>query len=337
MFDNEFPCGKKDPLTAHYFIGVDGGGTHTRAVAADQTGRIVGVGRAGSTNRNHHSRDEVRTHMRSALVNAVGDHALDATSVIFLGMCGVSTDADRQDIVAIVREIPEVGTGPRVVVENDTRIGLAGGLSGRPGIALIAGTGSACFGMNGAGRTYLSGGWGALADDVGSGPWIGLRAIQAAVQSEDGRLGPTLLRDIVFNFLGLTDPRELIDRVHNRGLQRAEIGELAPRVIEAYRAGDAVAGGILHAAAAELARLVAATAGTLFGEKPCEMILVGGLALSGPPFQNMLVERIARDIPNVAVRDPEMSPVQGAVLEAVRAAGIAMTPQLLGNLRSSAL
>jgi N-acetylglucosamine kinase-like BadF-type ATPase len=41
--------------------------------------------------------------------------------------------------------------GDAIHVDHDIRIALAGGLSGRPGIALIAGTGSSCFGMNAAG------------------------------------------------------------------------------------------------------------------------------------------------------------------------------------------
>ena len=31
----------------HIFLGVDGGGTHTRTVICDETGQILGVGHAG--------------------------------------------------------------------------------------------------------------------------------------------------------------------------------------------------------------------------------------------------------------------------------------------------
>jgi glucosamine kinase len=324
-------------MASNFYIGVDGGGTQTRAVVSERTGRILGIGRAGSTNRNHHSPEEVRASMCAALSSALEGRPLSAVTGIFLGMCGVSTEADRQNIASIVREIPELNRAARLVVENDTHIALAGGLSGRPGIALIAGTGSACFGKNSAGKTHLCGGWGALVDDAGSGPWIGLRAIQAAAQAEDGRIKPTLLREMVFDVLKLTEPRQLIDRVHNHNLQRAEIGTLAPRVIDACRAGDAAAFEILDAAAAELSRMVASTARAIFGAGPCEMILVGGVALSGPPFQNLLIKRIVREVPNVVVRDPEMSPAQGAILEAFRVAGIALSPELLQNVRSTAV
>ena len=154
---------------------------------------------------------------------------------IFLGLGGVSTEDDRRDILGILADVPEAGQAGRIVVENDTVAGLTGGLSGRPGLTLIAGTGSICLGINPTGERRLCGGWGALADDVGSAPWVGLRALQAAVRAEDGRGAPTLLRAIVFDFLSLSEPRQLISRVHNHGLERAELGRLAPLVTDACR------------------------------------------------------------------------------------------------------
>jgi N-acetylglucosamine kinase-like BadF-type ATPase len=317
---------------ARLYLGVDGGGTNTRALAADGRGRIFGSGRSGSTNRNHYPRDEVRSNLRHALLEAAGSKPID-DAVIFLGMCGVSTDADRADIISVAREITEIDPRVQIVVENDARIALTGGLSGRPGIVLIAGTGSACFGINGEGKTYWCGGWGALADDAGSGPWVGMRAIQAAVRAEDARLDPTSLRDLVFQFLELREPRELIDRVHNRGLSREELGMLAPPVIAAAQQGDRVAVRIVRDATAELSLLVSTTASKLFGGKSCELILTGGLALSGPPFQTLLIDRIRQDMPTIQVRDPEMSPVQGAVLEAFARNGIAWTGAILDEVR----
>ena len=319
---------------ARTFLAVDGGGTRTRALLIDESGAGLGSGAAGSTNRNHHSRDTVRANLRAAFLAAARDapDALPRLAGATLGMCGVSNAEGAADIVGLVREIPEVPAAAAVAVINDVLAGLAGGLSGRPGIALIAGTGSACYGFNAQGDSWWAGGWGALADDAGSGHWIGLRAMQAAIRSEDGRLPATLLRPIVFDFLGLKQPREFLDRVHNQGLSREEIASLAPQVMEASRRGDAVARGILEDAAGELAAEVAAVARRVFGDGACEAIFIGGVALSGPPFTPALVARIGRAAPGVRVVEPEMTPVQGAALEALRAAGIAWTPEVLANL-----
>lgn len=317
-----------------YFAGIDGGGTFTRALLSDAAGRLLGEGLAGSANRNHIPRETVRANLHAALRAAARGRPNPSAPLagVFLGLGGVCTESDRRDIASLVREFPETA-GAEVRVENDTRAALAGGLSGRPGIVLVAGTGSACLGVNARGESWFCGGWGALADDAGSGYWIGLRAIQAAVRAEDGRASPTALREIVFSFLGLGEPRQLLDRVHNRGLERDEVARLAPLVLAAARGGDAAARSIAEEAAGELSALVAATARKLFGADPFDLVFAGGLARSGPPFEPMLADRIRADSPGAVLREPEMSPVQGAVLEALRAGGVPCTPEVLSNIR----
>lgn len=319
---------------SRYFLGVDGGGTYTRALLANAEGELLGSACVGSSNRNHYSREQVQQNLRQALLGAMGGVASgEDLAGIFLGMCGVSTDDDRNDILSIVLDIAEIPVTVPVQVENDAWIGLAGGLPGRSGMVLIAGTGSACFGLTQDGRSQWCGGWGALADDVGSAPWIGTRALQAAVRCEDGRVGHTLLRDAVFDFLGLREPRKLIDRVHNQGLTREEIGQLAPKVVQAYELGDVEAVKIISDAVVELSLLVATVAEGLFHHQPSELILVGGLALSGKPFQDLLIERITLDSPEVSVPEPEMSPVQGAVLEALREGGVRCGAEILARVK----
>jgi N-acetylglucosamine kinase-like BadF-type ATPase len=321
-------------MQSRYFLGVDGGGTHTRALLANDMGEVLGHACVGSTNRNHYPRAQVRDNLRQAFLQAMQNHTNGANLAgIFMGMCGVSTDEDKADILQIVQEIPEIPPAVPVRVENDAWIGLAGGLLGRPGMVLIVGTGSACFGLSQDACSLWVGGWGALADDVGSAPWIGLRALEAAVRCEDGRIDRTLLRDLVFDFLNLQQPRKFIDRVHNQGLSREELGMLAPKVLEAYQSGDLEAKKIITGAVTELSLLVATVAKNLFHYQPAELILVGGLALSGEPFQNLLIERITHDSPQVSVLQPEMSPAQGAVLEALKAAGITCGTNILANLK----
>src|SRR5438477_365687 len=41
---------REDPTSVRYFLGVDGGNSKTLAVVADETGRVLGVGRAGGSN-----------------------------------------------------------------------------------------------------------------------------------------------------------------------------------------------------------------------------------------------------------------------------------------------
>ncbi len=325
-------------MVTEYYLGIDGGGTKTRAVLIDSAGLVLGAGLSGSANRNHYAAEQARRNLREAVLSALrGLPEGTRPAAVFCGMSGVSTDTDRQEVLDLVSGIPEIGPEARVAADNDAVAGLTGGLAGRPGLVLIAGTGSACLGVDGYGAKRWCGGWGALADDAGSAPWVGLRAIQTAVRAEDGRAEPTALLKIVLDYLGLTELRQLIHRIHNQGFERAEMGGLAPAVAAAAQSGDAAAGAILNEAAAELSGLASVVAGQIFGLAPCEMILVGGLARSGPPFQTLLMDRLHRDVPQLRVVEPVLTPVQGAVLEALRLGGKPWTEQIFNGLAVSEL
>ena len=319
-----------------YYIGIDGGGTKTEAVVVDSHGVMLGQGNAGSTNLNHYSRTDVIFNLNEAIQQALGPRSvLNGTVSIFLGMSGVSTDDDRNNFAEIAREIASLPPGVLVGVDNDCVAALAGGLAGEPGIALVAGTGSICIGINRKGQSHWCGGWGAIADDAGSAPWVAVRALRSAVRSVDGRGESTLLTQLIFDALNIAAPRELIFRIHNQGVTRAEFGSLAPLVVQASLDGDKVASHILDDAAKELSSLVKATSQTLFNDDTCPVILVGGFARSGAPFQSMLINQITVDTPTAVVREPILRPVMGSALQALRQGGMAWTPEVIKNLSST--
>jgi N-acetylglucosamine kinase-like BadF-type ATPase len=314
------------------FLGIDGGGTHTRAVLVDAEGLILGAAAGASINPRHYGRDVLRSRLE-ALADAV-DATRGAIDAAFLALGGISTAADAAEVAAIALEIPALAPA-RVTVENDAIGALSGGLAGRPGMVLIAGTGSACLGIAADGRRWWCGGWEALADDGGSAYWMAVEAIRSAVRQEDGRVPAGALRDLVFTRWDLAEPRELARRLSSPDVDRAAVASLAPHVI-ALAATDAEASRIVARAADELAQLVAVTAGKAFGGGPCELILTGGLANSGPPFTPMLVARIAEAAPGVTVVAPELPPALGAVLEAMKSLGVPPGAGCLARLRAQA-
>jgi glucosamine kinase len=317
------------PVTA--FLGIDGGGSHTRAVMADADGTIVGTGVGASINPRHHDAPTVRERLRELVRRSRGSRA-EPLSAAFLSLGGISTRADAEAVEAIVAEIDELA-GAKVAVANDAIAALVGGLSGRPGMVLIAGTGSACYGVAADGRSHWCGGWEHRADDAGSAYWIAIEALRAAVRVEDGRLPSSPLRDLVFNRWPLAEPRALAERLSRGDIDRAALATLAPEVIT-LAASDALARSIVDRAADELAQMVAVTAARLFALHPSELILTGGLARSGPPFTPMLVSRIEAISPGVKVVEPELPPVLGAVIEAARLAGAPDSTAFLETLRA---
>ena len=312
------------------FLGIDGGGSHTRAVMADAGGRIIGSGVGASINPRHHDRPTILERLRELVRRARGSRA-EPLSAAFLSLGGISTRADAEAVEAMAAEIVET-RGAKVNVANDAIAALVGGLSGRPGMVLIAGTGSACYGVSADGRSHWCGGWEHRADDAGSAYWIAIEALRAAVRVEDGRLPPSALRDIVFNRWPISEPRALAERLSRGDIDRANLATLAPEII-ALAASDALAKAIVDRAADELARMVAVTAARLFATGPSELILTGGLARSGPPFTPLLVSRIVAMAHGVKIVEPELPPVLGAVIEAARLVGAPHAAAFLETLR----
>lgn len=111
-----------------YVLGVDGGGTKTKAVIADEEGHVHGLGIGGPSNYDDVGMEKAKVGIAEAL-----------------WMAGVVSEKDRAVIHAIARELSLAADG-NIDIDHDCRIALAGGLSGRPGIVLIAGTGSSCYG-----------------------------------------------------------------------------------------------------------------------------------------------------------------------------------------------
>ncbi len=94
------------------------------------------------------------------------------------------------------------------------------------GIALIAGTGSICFGKNGAGEYARSGGWGHLIGDEGSGYALGRDALAAVARAWDGWGEKTLLSQLLAEQMELDDQKKIISYTY--GGDKGRIAALAP-------------------------------------------------------------------------------------------------------------
>src|SRR5262249_44790254 len=128
-------------------------------------------------------------------------------------------------------------------------------LGGQPGVVVIAGTGSIALGVNAAGKTARSGGWGPTLSDEGSAYDIARRALRAVVASFDGRSEKKVLNERWVERLGVQTPAELPTVVYSEESESVEIASLADIVTEAAGDGDQVAREILTSAGKDLGRL----------------------------------------------------------------------------------
>ncbi len=153
------------------------------------------------------------------------------------------------------------GLAAQVRVISDVEAAYLGALGPRPGILLLAGTGSIALGRNGRGRWVRCGGLGPLLGDEGSAFWIGREYLRVRAQ------GKTVSREAVSS----------ADAV-------VRIARLATRVLARAERGDSRARAIVRTAQSHLAGLVLDVARALRVTGPVSFSWAGGL-LERPGFR----------------------------------------------------
>lgn len=289
-----------------YVLGVDAGGTKTVAILADESGQVLGEARAGGANLLTHGELEVEKLLHDLIERAAGERVLSA---VCLGMAGVDRPQDEAVLRGMLRRMGH-RAGVRVV--NDAVIALVAGAPGGVGLLVLSGTGSIAYGADGQGRTARSGGLGWLLADEGSAQWMGRETLRAVVRAADGRGPETTLLPLVFEAFKVESLRELVPAVYERSVRPSELGRLAWTVEAAAQQGDAVATGILDAAASELARSAHAVYRQLvFGPGPVPVVLAGGSFRACPSLVPRLGAHL--DFPGAQPTQLTVEPAAGAV------------------------
>jgi glucosamine kinase len=249
-----------------FLIGIDGGGTGTRAVLADASGRVLGRSEGGPSALGlgiHAAWREVHLTIEQAF-HQIGNTFTPTRCAIGLGLSGVHNAGWARDFLAASPGFAAVR------LDTDGFTTLLGAHGGRPGAIVAVGTGTIGEAWYGSKDRRTVSGWGFPSGDEGSGAWIGLRAAQLAQRALDGRAPRGPLADALIDHLGGT-----IDHAfHWLGQARqTTFAQLTPLVLnQATR--DAAADTILRAAGEE----IAAVANALDPDARLPLALCGGLA-----------------------------------------------------------
>lgn len=297
-----------------HVLGIDAGGTKTRALFADDAGRVLGGALAGGANLRTHGELEVEKVLHQVIEEASAA-AGAVPDAVALGIAGADRPADEAVLRGILRRI---GFRDRVVVTNDARIAFVAGSPARVGLALVCGTGSIAWGQNRAGEIARSGGWGWHLGDEGSGFWIGERAIREVLRAADGRGPATSLDRALSEHFEIARPEQILYAIYDREFPRTRVAKFAPRVEEAALAGDAVAGAILSDAAKELVQAAVSVRDRLRLESDeYDVVLSGGTFAAVPTLAAQVARRVAT--PRAAVSMLSEEPAMGAVRLAIEA------------------
>jgi glucosamine kinase len=238
-------------------LGIDGGGTRTRAAivtAGERTSagdgrRVLAHAENGSIKRLRVGAEAAEENLRALLREVYAQAGVESVRAACCGVASASMPGIPEWITAVFRDFRV----ERSEVVGDEVIALDAAFQGGPGILQIAGTGSNTIGRAPDGSRESAGGWSSRLGDEGSGYWIGLHAIRRALHAFD-REEPTRILERVGAIWGTRSLDELVNR--GDSTPGPDFAALAPAVNELAGAGDTVALGVLQQAATDLAQFV---------------------------------------------------------------------------------
>lgn len=238
---SRLPIAGELPANIEYVVGVDGGGSKTRARVIHVDGSLVGEGRAGASGLIA-GVDNGWLSVQQAIMRAIQSSSdqnglrvpLDRFAV-GIGVAGANNDNWRNNLIA---SNPGFGA---LIVESDVLTALLGAHQSCPGSLVISGTGSIGQALHVDGNLITVGGWGFPSGDEGSGAAMGLKAINMTQHAADARRAHTPLTLAVMESVASTGS-SLLDWCCRAG--QFEFASLAPIVFE-FEHDDELAAQIL--------------------------------------------------------------------------------------------
>lgn len=299
----------------HLVLGVDGGGTKTRAVVVGAGREVLGEGASGPSNPLRVGVGQAATAVREAVERACTAARVRRADILAaqVGLAGVR----RADLRDRMREaLTGLGIASLEVV-TDAEIALFGATGGEPGLVIIAGTGSVCCGTDARRRTHFAGGWGPLAGDEGSGSWIARRALQAVAKAADGRGPETALDEAARTYFHVNRADDLGLALYSPTMTNQIIAGFARHCIELAAGGDRVARAIVEEAGRELGEAAAAVIRSLrMGSERFRVGYVGGVFAAGEMILAPLREVVGRAASGADIAPPLLPPAEAAALMA---------------------
>jgi glucosamine kinase len=311
-------------------VGIDGGGTYTRALAADLTGRVLAQAQAGGANpaKNADAEQNVQRAIQQVLADA-GCPAAQVVGVV-AGLAGLDAPEDRVWAEQFT-SIPGLPIKPHCV--NDAVIAWAGALRLQPGIIVIAGTGCILFAVTESGRQVRNYDFWHYAEATARN--LAFDAVFRILAGEYGAADQPLV-DQILTYFGVHDlPALALLASENEQRDSRTIirlySECAPLITAAAERGIPLACAVCDTAVTALARGVRLL-GSLFTSDTVTYALIGSVARSAY-VQQQLIQQLAQPANRrYQPTEPTLAPEAGAALLALQRYGVTVTGAIIEGL-----
>lgn len=315
-----------------FVLGIDGGGTYTRAVVADDRGNLLShvKGRGANPDKNKNASENILDTIGYALKGAGLE--IRNIDIIAAGIAGLNA---REDFLWAEKlfDIPEF-TGKKLL-ENDGKIAQIGAFGGGAGIALICGTGSIVYGINEEGHDICNYQFGHRTE--AGARYLSYSAVYKIIGGVSDKSDKSL-EGSVFEYWKVRNVEELT-KLALRGFELSPLerdrlfSEMACIVTrEAERGSKTAQFSCMEAveSLAEGARLV----GSSFKSETVLAAPCGGV------FENTYMKKILKEIlgrkanKKYTIIEPRFEAIIGSVLMAYMSLGIQISEEIIERLNS---
>lgn len=309
-----------------YILGVDGGGTKTTALIADIKGNHIIESESGSSNYKSIGVKSAKENINNVVISAIENLGLrNKHKLIFKSTCFGLAGNDSNEDTKIYKEIifndviEKYLDRNKIIICNDTRIGLAAGSDSKNGVMIICGTGSNCYGINEQGREAKVNGWDYILGDEGSGYEIGIKALRALMRAYDGRGESTLLSKTILENLNIKDVSELIKWAYSYYFSKDRIAAITKTVCKTAEMGDKISKKILKEEADEAIISVKTVVDKLgLADKEFDLVFVGNVFKCEKYFKSVLMRKLKSKFTKINFKPLTKKPVEGAIKLALR-------------------
>jgi len=299
-----------------FFLGIDTGATKTHALITDATGNALAFEQGGPGNPQSIGglralerllADLARRACQTAGISIGEIHAAG------LGLAGYDWPSQNERFYQTVRS---AGFPETSFLVNDAALGIFAGTKRGWGICVGAGTSFNCRGLGPNGREARAIGDGLKWGEGAGAEELAVRAAQMVI-ADWLRSGPET--KLTALFMQVFDANNPADLVEGMVLRRYPVtAELAPKILDVAREGDAPANEAVRWAAGKLADLAIGAARQLeLQDQAFEIVLSGSFFKAGEILIAPMKEKILHIAPRAEFRVLDIPPVCGGVIMAM--------------------
>lgn len=305
----------------YHIIGIDGGATNSRGVLFTKAGLTLSTVLDKGTNIALDG--EAASKRISSMIEHLCEHAdinIEDVDAVGLGLAGAS-DKNGRDMV--FKELDALKLSRRSIIMNDAEASYEVSCPGGLGILVTVGTGVICIGRNEESKICRVAGDGHDHGDVGSGFWIGKKAIMEMALNESSVQGDDDLSQLMTHVLDKFESSDFnlaIEKTMESEDSVPIIASLAEKIIDFAESGNEIALSIVQEGTSTIAEYILQLVHDLeISINDGSIILAGnGSIMRNNFYRKTLNDALQFDFPNIKWTFSNISNAYGAGLLAAR-------------------